>query len=377
MKIAIVGAGISGLACAHELERLGIAAEVFEKRDRVGARFANTELLPQMLQLDPGRDLFDRLQNEYNLPLQPSGIFGRLFIQGPTQSVRLVGDFGYLTLRGDDERSLERQLARHLQSPIHFSADVSPLELAQRFDRVVIATGTRAFVRERGLWRDNLHWWGCGASVKGDFRPDEVRIYLGTEISGTGYGYMSPMDERRATAGVGIPGGTEADIRAYWQRFRAAVPLPLPEQPDFVLPFEVGLPVTLTDGPFLFLGNAAGFQEPMFLGGQHMSLLSGVLGARYLAQGDPSLHHLWKRYRRHYRELLYLRRVANRVTNAHFDGLIRLAKAPGAAWVGTQTPLSPIRLAGGFLRALRIAPDTDPAPGTQPADPTRQEPTLQ
>ncbi|MDF2627061.1 MAG: NAD(P)-binding Rossmann-like domain [Symbiobacteriaceae bacterium] len=39
MRAAIVGAGLAGLACAHELERLGHDCEIFDKRDRVGKMF--------------------------------------------------------------------------------------------------------------------------------------------------------------------------------------------------------------------------------------------------------------------------------------------------------------------------------------------------
>lgn len=39
--VAVVGAGIAGLACATELARLGISAQVFEAGDRVGGRIAS------------------------------------------------------------------------------------------------------------------------------------------------------------------------------------------------------------------------------------------------------------------------------------------------------------------------------------------------
>lgn len=40
-SVAVVGAGIAGLACANELARLGIDAQVFEASDRVGGRVAS------------------------------------------------------------------------------------------------------------------------------------------------------------------------------------------------------------------------------------------------------------------------------------------------------------------------------------------------
>ena len=36
MRVAIIGAGLSGLSCALELERHGIKPDIFEKKDYVG-----------------------------------------------------------------------------------------------------------------------------------------------------------------------------------------------------------------------------------------------------------------------------------------------------------------------------------------------------
>lgn len=45
MKVAIMGAGLSGLACAIRLEQLGIYPDIFEKRGSIGDRFVNGEVL--------------------------------------------------------------------------------------------------------------------------------------------------------------------------------------------------------------------------------------------------------------------------------------------------------------------------------------------
>ena len=36
MNVAIIGAGVSGLSCAFELEKYGITPTIFEKRSQVG-----------------------------------------------------------------------------------------------------------------------------------------------------------------------------------------------------------------------------------------------------------------------------------------------------------------------------------------------------
>lgn len=43
MDVAIMGAGLSGLACAITLEKNGITPTIFESRSQVGDRFINAE----------------------------------------------------------------------------------------------------------------------------------------------------------------------------------------------------------------------------------------------------------------------------------------------------------------------------------------------
>jgi phytoene dehydrogenase-like protein len=42
MKVAIMGDGLSGLACALTLEKRGVKPDVLEKRRIVGDRFTNS-----------------------------------------------------------------------------------------------------------------------------------------------------------------------------------------------------------------------------------------------------------------------------------------------------------------------------------------------
>lgn len=54
MKIAIIGAGLSGLSCALELERNGIIANVFERDSSTGWPFSEVGFWPEILLRDYG-----------------------------------------------------------------------------------------------------------------------------------------------------------------------------------------------------------------------------------------------------------------------------------------------------------------------------------
>ena len=79
MRVAVIGAGRAGLACAVDLARAGIAVTVFEARDRVGGR-AWSERMPDGARferggefIEAGYDEFRRRASEYALPLAPQG----------------------------------------------------------------------------------------------------------------------------------------------------------------------------------------------------------------------------------------------------------------------------------------------------------------
>ena len=79
MRVAVIGAGLAGLACAVDLARAGVDATVFEARDRVGGR-AWSACMPDGARferggefIEAGYDHFRRRAAEYDLPLVPQG----------------------------------------------------------------------------------------------------------------------------------------------------------------------------------------------------------------------------------------------------------------------------------------------------------------
>ena len=79
MRVAVIGAGLAGLACAVDLARAGVDVTVFEARDRVGGR-AWSERMPDGARferggefIEAGYDQFRRRAAEYDLPLVPQG----------------------------------------------------------------------------------------------------------------------------------------------------------------------------------------------------------------------------------------------------------------------------------------------------------------
>src|SRR3974377_1136337 len=112
MKIAIIGAGISGLSCAIELKRNGITPDLYEKKSRVGEPgFANL-----WLRAAPGIaiDQFAYIRLKYALDLSPLSCLKEITIKTAEKQLNINGKLGYIIKRGIEANSIDNQLYSEL-----------------------------------------------------------------------------------------------------------------------------------------------------------------------------------------------------------------------------------------------------------------------
>lgn len=358
MRIAIVGAGLAGLACAHELERLGHECEVFEKRDRVGKMFNTVETMLESLSTEPSKDVFETLRQELHLPLNPANHITRLVLHSQSRDTLIRGHVGYTTTRGPEARSLEQQLLRHCRSPVRFDQNPDVEELATAYDWVVVATGSPRWPKHFGLWQRDIAWYIRGANVIGDFNPGELHFYFNTRYAGTGYAMIAPFDERMASVGLGVPDSSEEAVEAYWTRFRQEQGhLWERIEDEFKLEcYEIGRVKQRVVGNVIFVGNAGGFIEPLGITGQQSALQSGVLAARKIALGDEAFDRFAARWDHFYSDMMRLRLYVNAWTDREMDRLVGLT-GHGVGSVLIRSPLNLLDLVGTAMAYLPITQD--------------------
>lgn len=357
MRVAIVGAGLAGLACAHELERLGVLPEIFERQRAVGKPALLVEPMLQLLHPSPRQEIFAQIRGELGLPLDPLHPIRRIRLQGPVQTAWVQGRFGASAIRGHDDRSLERQLLVRLAAPVRYGTRPDLWELRREFDWVVVATGDEAWSRQFSPWTESLPWSIRGAVVTGAFDPDEQQLFLDPQYAKTGYALLSPVDERRAVAGVWVPGVSGDEAERYWEAFlQAQVQVCTGSEQPFRCQVTVGRPASCRIGNLLLVGQAGGFREPLGLTGGYASLASGVYAARQIVLGDRSLDRFFRQFRVHYQRLWRLRQAVEAWSGEEMDRFVQavhqsgpllttapLQMADGSAWLAeAQRPPNPI-----------------------------------
>ena len=218
MKVAILGAGLSGLSCAKYLEYNNIEPVIFERRHRVGERFPNMEAVVQVIHR-PLKDPVIYINKKYGINLLPSGIVHTIEIYSPNHKATLTGyNMGYTSIRGHDDRSWECQLSRQIKTKIQFNSTVTWQELEKDFDWIIIATGDPTISRELGVWKTDREAFLKGCIVKGKFNLGVTKIWINTKLSKNCSVYFAPFDSNEASfCTVAIPSSQE-ELDLLWSR---------------------------------------------------------------------------------------------------------------------------------------------------------------
>jgi len=333
LRVAVIGAGPAGLACAITLERLGIRPDLFEKGEHVGYPVAMVQALLGISHPRLG-DPLSFLYREYGLAIQPLAKLERVIYHCPDTREEIVAQHGYLLLRGRDEGSLERQLAGRLATKIHFCHWAEAWQLAGEYDYVVVADGSGRTARGAGVWQRRVRAVVRGAKILGEFEPGTARMYLDTAYAGHGYGLLIPFDHRRAVLSLHLVRGPGDRMDHNWRLFLAREQLVYDVFTRFDLVFAAGTVERHQIGNVLLVGNAAGLTEPLLGLGLFASMASGVQAARAIA-GQGDYEQMLTPYVRRQEQFARARATFNTLDQA---GISRLVKVLGLPLVRQLVP---------------------------------------
>lgn len=324
MRVAVIGAGPAGLACAITLERLGIRPDVFEKAGEVGYPVPMVQVLLPFSHPGAG-DQLDFLQREYGLKLSPLGPLTAIRYHRRGTRHQVTGTYGYLLRRGREEGSIERQLAEQMTGVIRFCRPVRAGDLAGSYDRVVVADGSGRTAQQVGVWRRRVRCLSRGAEVLGRFEPGTGDLYFDTAYAGHGYGILFPFDRRRAGLYLHLVGGEQMDTK--WRLFWAQEDLSFHVLTCYDLVYAAGTVTRHQVGNILLAGNSGGLVDPLCGLGLFASLASGVLAARAVA-GQGDYEEMLAGFTGRQEQLAALRRAFDRLDQAGLGRLVALLGLP-------------------------------------------------
>jgi flavin-dependent dehydrogenase len=356
MEIAIIGAGISGLACAITLEKNGITPTIFEKRDKVGDRFVNGEAMLDIF-TRPVQDCIASLSDEYGIYLKPNSSIQKIELFSKNEQAVIEGHLGFTNIRGRREDSFESQLERQVKGTIRYHSEKTYEQLQREYTHVVVATGDGAYAKQAKNYREDLSVSIKGATIGGFFNRNTVMAWMDYDLAPYGYCFLIPFSDKEASVSLAIPELQEnADLNIdslwdiFYEKLKSQLKQELPITDEFQISnYLIGICQSPRIGNTFYIGNNFGTMMPFMGFGQYESILSGVHAAYDLC-GLGNYQELMEPLRQSYEDALVLRRTMERLSNEGLDRIVRLLQGYWGEKLFMTKSLNPLKTASYLLR---------------------------
>ncbi|MDG5473659.1 NAD(P)-binding protein [Jeotgalibacillus sp. ET6] len=359
MKIAIIGAGLSGLACALTLEKHGFKADIFEKKGMAGDRFVYAEAIYSMFH-SPFDDAVRYLSEEHAIDLKPASNIQKTWIWTENECSSIEGSLGFINIRGKHALSFEKQLADQLQGEIQIHQNVSHSELSRSYTHIVLATGDAADTEKLQPYHRALSVRFIGAVVKGKFDATVVHTFFNNLYAPKGMGYLLPHSEQEASLILVYPQYPENEMlkkEDLWERFFLECCRKLNQKLSIISTFEledyqIGKTVTPRIGNTFFVGNCFGSIMPFFGFGQFESMLTGIYAAHDIA-GKGRYEDLVRPLYKSYHDSLTLRRGIEQLNNKQLDFLAASIRQPLIKRLLLSKKISGLKIASRLIHPFQ------------------------
>lgn len=281
----IVGAGPAGLAAAITAAKSGASVIVHERAAQVGSRFHDD--FEGLENWTTAGDVLDELAAIGIAADFDATPFRELILYLPGGERRILSQqpFFYLVRRGASEGTLDSALAARAEDAgvdIRYGDNVAELHQGG-----IVATGPHVAdaIASGWLFETDL--------------PDGAWAAIGEEVAPGGYAYLL-SHAGKATLAVCLFSNFTQDetcVERAVSLFQARIGFQMRARRRFGGAGNMRIPDSaIRSGPLLYVGEAAGFQDPLWGFGIRTAIRSGTLAAHAWLDGRPKDYDvLWRR----------------------------------------------------------------------------------
>lgn len=349
MKIAIIGAGLSGLACAYEFEKHGEKPVVYEKNSFIGEQAYHIASFLEITHR-PIKDVLKYMKKKYDIEIKPLNTIHTIIQKSPKKTTKIKGNLGYLVLRGRGEEDLKQQIFSKLNhTEVKFNQNIHYDKLKKQYDHIIIATGDPSMTNELGCWNEWFQGYERCATVLGDFDENTIIMWIDKKYCKKGYAYLAPYDSHKAFISLVVSDVNEKEVDYYWKEFLYTENLRLTMVDEFKIPHSSGYAYPHKIDNMYFTGNAGGATDSFLGFGQFNAITMGIMAARSIINGEDYemlIKDIVKRNKQYY----HLRKEFNDLRNRHYNHLMGLVGKPGIKHVLYHSPINVLKSGSAYMK---------------------------
>jgi flavin-dependent dehydrogenase len=352
MKVAIIGAGVSGLCCAYILEKLGVQCDIYERKHTIGSLYSFGELLLQIVNR-PYKDPLKFMESQFRISIIPLTKVKKIIIKSPKNITVIKGEnLGYIVQRGQEQESIENQLAKKINAKINFNVNADYRELAQSYDYMVVATGSSMIAKQLTKVKNIVSSRIKGGIALGDFEPNTVYLWLNTLYARSGFGYLVPFSKNKASIILVATYTQKEEIENMWHTFLYQEKLNY----EMIETFETELDISITDrhqiDNIYLIGNAGGFLDPFLGFGLLNAIESAVYSAKSIIHGE-NYEKKVKKITDKVDKLVDFRKMMDGIKNEDYDRIVKVIGNPIIKRIMYKTNLDVIKYLHYFTKYQR------------------------